>query len=277
MSKKEKNKKKINKFMSVSWKLIPVLYVVILVLSGIMSGRYKIPGINDIDTSKKPVVTDQIVAEQRKENPIAAEQGEQNIDLTELLNGVQNFQIPEIIDDSPYIVVNNNKPYFNGVTAEVFEMYDELDSMGRCQVACANICKELMPTTEREGIGMIKPTGWHIYKYDFVDGKYLYNRCHLIGYQLTGENANEKNLITGTRYLNVEGMLPFENKIAEYVKRTDNHVMYRVSPIFEGDNLLATGVLMEAKSVEYEELEFCVFCPNIQPGVKIDYKTGEVK
>ena len=158
-----------------------------------------------------------------------------------------------------------------------YETYGELDSLGRCTVCVASVGQNLMPAEERGNIGAVKPTGWHTVKYDFVDGKYLYNRCHLIGYQLTGENANEKNLITGTRYLNIEGMLPFENMVADYVKETDQHVMYRVTPVFEGDNLLAAGVLMEGKSVEDngEGVLFCVFAYNVQPGVSIDYATGE--
>ena len=178
-----------------------------------------------------------------------------------------------------YTSVNGNVPYFSAaeLATQSFETYSDLDSLGRCGVTYACIGKDLMPTEERGSIGMVKPTGWHTVKYDFVDGKYLYNRCHLIGYQLTGENANEKNLITGTRYLNIEGMLPFENMVADYVKETDQHVMYRVTPVFEGDNLLAAGVLMEGKSVEDngEGVLFCVFAYNMQPGVSIDYATGE--
>ena len=164
----------------------------------------------------------------------------------------------------------------NEITKESFESYGELDELSRCTECIASIGKDLMPTEERGKIGSIKPTGWNYAKYDFVDGKYLYNRCHLIGFQLTGENANEKNLITGTRYLNVKGMLPFENMVADYVRETDNHVMYRVTPVFEEDNLLASGVLMEAYSVEDDGngIEFCVYCYNVQPGVTIDYKTG---
>ena len=178
-----------------------------------------------------------------------------------------------------YTSVNGNVPYFSAaeLATQSFETYSDLDSLGRCGVTYACIGKDLMPTEERGSIGMVKPTGWHTVKYDFVDGKYLYNRCHLIGYQLTGENANEKNLITGTRYLNIEGMLPFENMVTDYVKETDQHVMYRVTPVFEGDNLLAAGVLMEGKSVEDngEGVLFCVFAYNVQPGVSIDYATGE--
>ena len=152
-----------------------------------------------------------------------------------------------------------------------------MDELGRCGVAEACIGIDLMPTEDRGAIGQIKPSGWHTVKYDIVDGKYLYNRCHLIGFQLTGENANEKNLITGTRYFNVEGMLPFENMVADYVKETENHVMYKVTPVYDGDNLVAKGVIMEAYSVEDkgEGISFNVFVHNVQPGIVIDYKTGE--
>ena len=179
-----------------------------------------------------------------------------------------------------YIEINNNKPFFteNEVTTESFERYSDLDSLGRCGVCFANVSKETMPTEERESIGMVKPAGWHTVKYDWVDGKYLYNRCHIIGFQLTGENANEKNLLTGTRSMNILGNLPFENKVAEYVKRTGNHVLYRVTPIYDGSNLLCTGELMEAYSVEDNgELQFCVFVYNAEKGVTIDYATGDSK
>lgn len=177
----------------------------------------------------------------------------------------------------PYVVVNNNIPFFkdSDLTTEAFEKYSDLDSLGRCGAAYANVCQEIMPTEKRGAIGMVKPTGWQTVKYDWVDGKYLYNRCHLIGYQLSGENANEKNLITGTRYLNVDGMLPFENLVADYVHETDHHVLYRVTPVFENSNLVASGVLMEAQSVEDDDVLFCVYCYNVQPKVTIDYATGE--
>lgn len=179
-----------------------------------------------------------------------------------------------------YVAVNNNQPYFSEEerqSTEDFETYSPLDSLGRCGVAWANICQELMPTEERGEIGQVKPSGWHTVKYDCVDGKYLYNRCHLIGFQLAGENANEQNLITGTRYLNIEGMLPFENLVADYVQETGNHVLYRVTPMFDGDNLVASGVLMEGWSVEDagEGVCFCVYAYNVQPGVEIDYATGD--
>ena len=177
----------------------------------------------------------------------------------------------------PYVVVNNNIPFFkdSDLTTEAFEKYSDLDNLGRCGAVYANVCQEIMPTEKRGAIGMVKPTGWQTVKYDWVDGKYLYNRCHLIGYQLSGENANEKNLITGTRYLNVDGMLPFENLVADYVHETDHHVLYRVTPVFENSNLVASGVLMEAQSVEDDDVLFCVYCYNVQPKVTIDYATGE--
>ncbi len=179
----------------------------------------------------------------------------------------------------PYVLVNGNTPYFTEeeITADSFESYSPLDALNRCGPAFASVGQDLMPTEERESIGQVKPSGWVTSKYDFVDGKYLYNRCHLIGFQLTGENANEENLITGTRSLNIKGMLPFENQVADYVQETGNHVLYRVTPIFEGTNLLASGVLMEGWSVEDEGrgVSFCVYAYNAEPGVEIDYATGE--
>lgn len=191
----------------------------------------------------------------------------------------ESTDIPAYAGNS-FVILDGNKPSFSKKDRErtdAFETYSNLDKLGRCGVAYANICKELMPTEERGAIGMVKPTGWHTVKYDNVEGKYLYNRCHLIGYQLAGENANEKNLITGTRYLNVTGMLKFEDRVADYVKATDHHVLYRVTPVFEGDNLVATGLEMEAYSVEDsgKGVSFHVFVYNIQPGITIDYATGE--
>ena len=177
-----------------------------------------------------------------------------------------------------YIELNGNIPVFEDIdTSKSFEEYSELDSLGRAGSAFANIGVDLMPTEKRGSIGMIKPSGWHTIKYDIVDGKYLYNRCHLIGYQLTGENANEKNLITCTRQMNTKGMIDFENKVADYIKSTNNHVLYRVTPVYKDDNLLATGVIIEAKSVEDngKGILFNVFVYNIQNGIEIDYKTGE--
>lgn len=179
----------------------------------------------------------------------------------------------------PFVMVNNNKPVFSSseMSNTSYERYAPLDNLGRCRTAIACVGKDIMPKKKRGSISSVKPSGWHISKYDDVDGKYLYNRCHLIGYQLTGENANQRNLITGTRYLNVEGMLPFENMVADYVKETGNHVMYKATPIFEGDDLVAKGVQIEGKSVEDngEAIEFNVFIYNVQPGIHIDYKTGE--
>ena len=182
-------------------------------------------------------------------------------------------------DGKAYVAVNNNEPFFtdSDMTTTAFESYSDLDSLGRCGVAYANICKEIMPTEKRGKIGMIKPSGWHTVKYDVIKDRYLYNRCHLIGYQLAGENANPKNLITGTRYLNVEGMLPFENLVADYVNNTGNHVLYRVTPMFSDSNLVANGVLIEAKSVEDNGggILFNVYCYNVQPGVGINYENGD--
>lgn len=180
----------------------------------------------------------------------------------------------------PYTVINNNVPEFEKTDyTKSFEKYGELDSLGRCTSCIANIGTDLMPTEERGAIGSVKPTGWQVAKYSNVDGRYLYNRCHLIGYQLSAENANPNNLITGTRYLNIEGMLPFENKVATYVKATSNHVLYRVTPIFKDDELVARGVQMEAYSIEDdgEGVEFNVYCYNVQPDIEIDYKTGNSK
>lgn len=187
-------------------------------------------------------------------------------------------QVPEDTGQL-YVEVNGNVPAFDeeDFTEESFEVYSGLDRLGRCGAAYANVSRETMPEEERESIGMIKPSGWHTVKYDNVDGKYLYNRCHLIGFQLTGENANEENLITGTRHMNVDGMLPFEDMVADYVRETDNHVLYRVTPIYQGDNLVASGVQMEAESVEDrgEAICFNVYVYNSQPGIEIDYATGE--
>lgn len=195
------------------------------------------------------------------------------------VNAADLSQIPNYTGN-PYTIVNDNEPEFDesDFTTEAFETYSDLDNLGRCGVAYANICKELMPTEKRGKIGMIKPSGWHTVKYpEIIKDRYLYNRCHLIGFQLAGENANEKNLITGTRYLNVDGMLPFEDEIADYVNNTGNHVLYRVTPVFDGDNLIASGVQMEAESVEDsgEGVKFNVYCYNMQPGIGIDYATGD--
>ena len=220
---------------------------------------------------------------QPQENASDTQESQQVTSATDVPTGegTSAFSLREIpaYSGTPYTEVNGNKPYFTEVdlTTQSFETYSELDSLGRCGVAYANVGQDLMPTEPRGEIGAVKPSGWHLVKYDNVDGKYLYNRCHLIAYMLAAENANPQNLITGTRYLNVQGMLPFETKVCDYVKNTGNHVLYRVTPIFDGDNLLADGVLMEAYSVEDagEGICFCVFAYNVQPGIGIDYATGD--
>ena len=212
------------------------------------------------------------------------------IEIEEYLNNISNkykisytttfdlSSIPEFTNE-PYVVLNDNEPQFTEeeLNKDIFEEYSELDYLGRCGPAFAKVGIETIPTEERGEIGQVKPSGWKTIKYDNVDGKYLYNRCHLIGYQLTAENANERNLITGTRYMNVQGMLPFENMVSEYIRETENHVLYRVTPIFEGENLVANGVQIEAKSVEDngETICFNVYVYNNQPGITIDYSNGE--
>lgn len=206
---------------------------------------------------------------------------EQEVTLSSNANIVEyaNFCTVSSYCGNPYIVIGDNTPLFSpkDYTTVSFEHYSELDSLGRCGVAYACIGTDSMPTEDRGEIGQIKPSGWQTIKYDVVNGKYLYNRCHLIGFQLTGENANVQNLITGTRYLNVEGMLPFENMVADYIKETGNHVLYRVTPVFKGNNLLADGVQIEAISVEDSGKGICfnVFCYNVQPQIQIDYSTGK--
>ena len=220
---------------------------------------------------------------QPQENASDTQESQQVTSATDASTGegTSAFSIWEIpaYSGTPYTEVNDNKPYFTeaDLTTQSFETYSELDSLGRCGVAYANVGQDLMPTEPRGEIGAVKPTGWHLVKYDNVDGKYLYNRCHLIAYMLAAENANPQNLITGTRYLNTQGMLPFETKVCDYIKNTGNHVLYRVTPIFDGDNLLADGVLMEAYSVEDvgEGIQFCVYAYNVQPGIGIDYATGD--
>lgn len=246
-------------------KLLSFIIVLILAAAGYLGGEITNP---DIVQPRSNI----------SQNTNTESIEETNRDLsTKATTSFDLSSIPDFNGSNPYCVVNNNQPYFTDdeYTTDVFENYSELDSLGRCGVAYANVCQKLMPTEKRGNIGMVKPTGWHTVKYDCVDGKHLYNRCHLIGFQLAGENANEKNLVTGTRYLNVDGMLPFENMVADYVKETNHHVLYRVTPIFEGDNLLASGVLMEAASVEDYEIRFNVYVYNVQPGVNIDYATGD--
>ena len=209
--------------------------------------------------------------EEKKENP-------KGKDTVKKRRTVKISDIPAF-EGRPFVVINDNVPSFpkSDMNEEAFETYSDHDRLDRCGPAYANVGLELFPTEERGSIGSVKPVGWHTVKYDHVDGKYLYNRCHLIGFQLTAENANRNNLITGTRYFNVEGMLPFENMIADYIRETKNHVLYRVTPVYKGDELLARGVQMEAYSVEDhgEGISFNVFAYNVQPGVIIDYKTGE--
>jgi len=191
-----------------------------------------------------------------------------------------NFNVSDIppYSGSPYTAINDNVPFFktSDLKPVSFEEYSHLDSSGRCGVAYACIGKDIMPTEKRESISSVNPSGWQSVTYDNVDSKFLYNRCHLIGFQLTGENANEENLITGTRYLNIQGMQPFENMTADYIKETNNHVLYRSTPIFENSNLIASGVLMEGYSVEDKGagICFCVYVYNVQPGIKIDYSNG---
>ena len=197
------------------------------------------------------------------------------------VNRDASFSLSDIpaYTSSPYVEINRNIPFFTEeeLKGDEYESYSELDYLGRCGPAMAMIGIDMMPTEKRGSISMVKPTGWHLAKYDFIDGKYLYNRCHLIAYELSGENANVQNLITGTRYMNVVGMQPFEDKTAWYILRTGNHVLYRCTPIFENDNLLATGVLLEARSIEDsgEGICFNVFCYNVQPNIMIDYHTGD--
>lgn len=203
-------------------------------------------------------------------------------------NPEDNLNIPSVsldsipaFDDIPYVKINDDVPFFTEeeIVTESYEIYYDMDDLGRCTLTIACIGQDLMPTEDRGSIGQVKPSGWQSVKYDIVDGKYLYNRCHLIGFQLTGENANVNNLITGTRYLNVIGMLPFEDMVADYVKETGNHVMYRVTPIYQGDELVARGVLMEGYSVEDEGegICFCIYAYNNQPGVIINYADGTSK
>ena len=217
---------------------------------------------------------------QSQENASDTQESQQVTSATDVPTGegTSAFSLREIpaYSGTPYTEVNGNKPYFTeaDLTTQSFETYSELDSLGRCGVAYANVGQDLMPTEPRGEIGAVKPTGWHLVKYDNVDGKYLYNRCHLIAYMLAAENANPQNLITGTRYLNVTGMLPFENEVADYVHSTGNPCMYRVTPFFKGDELVARGVEMEAESVKDQKISFHVFVYNIQPGIEIDYTTG---
>lgn len=275
--------------------LVSIISTIALLLSGCSESPTKTTGPSSIQSiesieetipeSSSETVETVIAPTSESQETIQEENSNELFD--ESLSTTAPLVIPEfsladvpIYSGNPYVVINDNNPYFseNELTVQSFESYSELDDLGRCGTAYACIGLDLMPTEERGDIGSVKPTGWHTVKYNgIVDGNYLYNRCHLIGYQLSGENANERNLITGTRYLNVQGMLPFENMVADYVKETGSHVLYRVTPVFEGDNLLSSGVLMEAKSVEDagDGILFCVFAYNVQPNIDIDYVTGE--
>lgn len=269
-------------------KLWTIIFSIMLTLS-ISSCKINSPELSseqsiDIDVSTYEEETEGAIYLDSSENVI--DEGS-SLSRTESFDEIprddDNFTIEKVqpYDREAYIELNNNIPSFSDSDRRItqaFEFYSDLDALGRCRQAYANICPEIQPTEERSAIGQIRPSGWHIVKYnDLIDGNYLYNRCHLIGYQLAGENANEKNLITGTRYLNVVGMLQFENQVNDYVSLTGNHVLYRVTPMFEGDNLVASGVQIEAWSVEDGGKGICfnVYCYNVQPGIEIDYATGE--
>ncbi len=238
------------------------------------------------ETSLSEESTTETVTTELSTEPVGEEETDKEIKNEELpKDDSQNIDVEELppYSGKPYIELNNNVPAFTDEekkSTEAFEHYSNLDHLRRCCVAYANVCSELMPTEERGRIGDIRPSGWHTVKYpDLIEDNYLYNRSHLIAYSLAGENDNERNLITGTRYFNQETMQIFELKVLEYVRANDNHVLYRVTPVFENDNLLATGVIMEAWSVEDEGRGICfnVFCYNVQPGIEIDYATGESK
>lgn len=259
-------KKKITKLSS----LLLALTMLALVGCSTSTGTAETVGGNDLASQETAGVVTETTVEQTTKL-------EYNYEGT----GCGAYNIGDYTGD-PYVNVNDGVPFFTEdekvVTAQL-EVYSSLDELGRCGVALANISTDTMPTEARGAIGQVKPSGWQSIKYDIVDGKYLYNRCHLIGFQLAGENANEANLITGTRYLNIDGMLDHENMVADYVKDTGNHVLYRVTPLFEEDNLVANGVLMEAYSIEDngEGLQFCIYAYNVQPGIQIDYATGQSK
>lgn len=245
--------------------LLPLLLVVILCFTGCSETT---PDTNNTLSNSTQTTTASTDEPSLQEDIPSTSEAASAIDLS---------NIPAFSGE-PYVVINDNIPDFTDTDLTTSSLeYSSLDTLGRCGVAYACIGTDLMPTEDRGSIGQVKPSGWHTVKYDCVDGKYLYNRCHLISYQLTAENANENNLITGTRYLNVKGMLPFENMVADYIKETGNHVLYRVTPIFEGNNLVASGVQMEAKSVEDngEGILYNVYCYNSQPGVGINYAAGD--
>ena len=246
--------------------LIMTFGILVCLFGFISCSSTNISSINNIVQSLENYNSNNIILTNPNEN-----NNYSNIDVSNISD------IPEYSGED-YIILNNNVPNFSDsdLTTTSFEEYSPLDSLGRCGVAYANVGTDIMPTEKRESISSVKPSGWQSVKYDIVEGKYLYNRSHLIGYQLTAENANARNLITGTRYFNATLMLPYENMVADYIKETNNHVLYRVTPLFQGNNLVATGVQMEAKSVEDngEGIEFNVFVYNVQPGITIDYATG---
>jgi len=257
--------------------LLAVLLSTLFILSGCSSGLPE-----QSITTQKPT---QVEVAQTTQEPETQVEETQKPEITEkpIQATAPTFDLSSIpnYSGSPYVAVNGNVPYFTQAdyTTAPFETFSPLDSLGRCGVAYANVCIDIMPKEDRGSIGSVKPSGWQTIRYENVEGKYLYNRCHLIGFQLSGENANDENLITGTRYMNVDGMLPFENMVDDYIEETNNHVLYRVTPIFEGNNLLASGVLIEAWSVEDNGDGICfnVYCYNVQPGIEINYATGESK
>ena len=273
--------------------LLSLLLLLLLLVSG-CSDSATAQNENNSDNINPPTITSELTldddgknASEKYQNVANAQEEQGSItDSAEQKQPSELSQNTFSLADVPayngkaYVAINNNEPFFSQAdyTTQSFERYSSLDSLGRCGVAFANVGKDIMPTEDRGDISSVTPSGWKNKNYgDLIDSGYLYNRCHLLGFQLTGENANEKNLITGTRYLNIEGMLPFENMVADYIKETDNHVLYRVTPIFEGSNLLASGVLMEGHSVEDEGegISFCVYCYNVQPNIILDYATGE--
>ena len=256
-----------SKWTAVQGRILPLILALLLSLS-VLPGCSGESGVESSGPESSASI-EQPAAEEEAAAPEAAGDGEAALDVSQLPG----------YTGSPYVVIADNVPGLTEADAEgVTESYSPLDARGRCGVAMAVVSPETMPTEERGSIGMVKPSGWHTVRYDdLVDGKYLYNRCHLLGYQLTGENANEENLITGTRYMNVDGMPPFENDVAEYVERTGGSVLVRVTPVFVGDALVARGVQMEALSLRDggQGISFNVYCYNVQPGVSIDYATGE--
>lgn len=259
-----------------------LIFIVAIALTISACGKSDaIDSTSDVEPQAEESQEEEQVQEPVQEESPTEEQLEEILSIDEIVTSFEpeaSVDIPDYSGEA-YAVMNDNIPFFTktNLPTKSFEYYSELDELGRCGVACANVGQDIMPMEERGSIGQIKPSGWQTVKYDNVDGNYLYNRCHLIGYQLSAENANEKNLITGTRYLNVMGMLPFENMIADYIKETNNHVLYRVAPVFDGDDLLAYGVLMEGWSVEDEGDGICfnVFVYNVQPDIVIDYANGE--